>query len=213
DCWLNNPRVPREASGTSGMTAAMNGAVNFSTNDGWIPEFIHQGNNGFVVLGRPMHLPPLLSLDVYLLVQAMNFRKVREYTLPENAAHKVFVYEMGEGGPSAELHVAEQPDLPRAQSGAGGVHHVAFRTPNDEEYHGWNQRLRSLGIRSSGEIDRFYFHSLYFREPNGILFEIATDGPGFHVDEDMATMGEKVALPPFLEGQRAAIEANLKPID
>jgi glyoxalase family protein len=148
-----------------------------------------------------------------VLVHAMNFRKVREYTLPGNDKHGVSVYEMGEGGPSAELHVAEQPDLPRTQPGAGGVHHVAFRTPNDEEYHAWNQRLTSLGLRTSGEIDRFYFRSLYFREPNGILFEIATDGPGFHVDEDMATMGEKVALPPFLEGRRAQIEANLKPID
>jgi glyoxalase family protein len=159
-----------------------------------------------------LSVPDIRPTDT-ILVQALNFRKVREYRHPENANHTVFVYEMGEGGPSAELHVAEQPDLPPASPGAGGVHHVAFRTPNDEEYHGWYQRLRSLGVRSSGEIDRFYFRSLYFREPNGILFEIATDGPGFHVDEDMATMGEKVALPPFLEGRRAQIEANLKPIE
>jgi glyoxalase family protein len=147
-----------------------------------------------------------------ILVHAMKFREVRQYTLPETT-DTVHVYEMGEGGPAAELHVAVQPHLPRAQSGAGAVHHVAFRTPNDEEYHGWTQALKGLGVRTSGEIDRFYFRSLYFREPNGILFEIATDGPGFHVDEDMATMGEKVALPPFLESQRAAIEANLKPIE
>ena len=65
---------------------------------------------------------------------------------------------------------------------------------------------------NSGEIDRFYFRSLYFREPNGILFEIATDGPGFATDEPMATLGEKLALPPFLEPRRAEIEKGLKPI-
>ena len=65
---------------------------------------------------------------------------------------------------------------------------------------------------SSGEVERYYFRSLYFREPNGILFEIATDGPGFTVDEPLATLGERLALPPFLEPRRAAIEAGLKPL-
>src|ERR1700733_14002092 len=98
------------------------------------------------------------------------------------------------------------------RQGAGGVHHVAFRTPNEEQYHAWAHRLNQLGIRNSGEIDRFYFRSLYFREPHGILFEIATDGPGFATDEPMETLGEKLALPPFLEPRRAQIEAGLKPI-
>ena len=98
------------------------------------------------------------------------------------------------------------------RQGAGAVHHVAFRTPDEAQYHAWTQRLSELGIRHSGEIDRFYFRSLYFREPNGILFEIATDGPGFATDEPMATLGEKLALPPFLEPRRAEIEAGLKPI-
>src|SRR5207253_10643749 len=106
-------------------------------------------------------------------------------------------------GPSAELHVAEQPDLPSARLGAGGVHHVAFRTPNAAEYHAWYDRLNSMGVPNSGEVDRFYFQSLYVREPNGILFEIATDGPGFAVDENLDTLGEEVALPPFLEQHRA----------
>jgi glyoxalase family protein len=102
--------------------------------------------------------------------------------------------------------------MPMAHQGAGGVHHVAFRTPDETQYHAWTQRLRELGIPNSGEVDRFYFRSLYFREPNGILFEIATDGPGFATDEPMETLGEKLALPPFLEPRRAAIEAGLKPI-
>ena len=102
--------------------------------------------------------------------------------------------------------------LPRGQ-GAGGVHHVAFRTPDEAQYHAWTKRLTDLRVPNSGEIDRFYFRSLYFREPNGILFEIATDGPGFATDEPMETLGEKLALPPFLEPRRAAIEAGLKPIE
>ena len=73
-------------------------------------------------------------------------------------------------------------------------------------------RLNEVGLHNSGEIDRFYFRSLYFREPNGILFEIATDSPGFATDEPMEALGEKLALPPFLEARRKEIEAGLKPL-
>ena len=100
-----------------------------------------------------------------------------------------------------------------ARQGAGGAHHVAFRTPDETQDHAWTQRADRLACaQPSGEVDRFYFRSLYFREPNGILFEIATDGPGFATDEPMDTLGERLALPPFLEPRRAAIEAGLKPI-
>jgi glyoxalase family protein len=119
---------------------------------------------------------------------------------------------MGEGGPAAELHVVEQKDAPAARQGAGGAHHVAFRTPDDAQYEAWAQRLNELGVRNSGAIDRFYFRSLYFREPNGILFEIATDGPGFAADEPKDKLGETLALPPFLEPRRAEIERGLKPL-
>jgi glyoxalase family protein len=146
-----------------------------------------------------------------VLTGVMNMRHVRDYAAPDARA-QIHVFAMGEGGPAAELHVVESADLQPARQGAGGVHHVAFRTPDDEQYHAWTQRLGELGIHNSGEIDRFYFRSLYFREPNGILFEIATDGPGFATDEPLATLGEKLALPPFLEPRRAAIEAGLKPL-
>lgn len=159
-----------------------------------------------------LSVPKLAPTDL-VLTKVMNMRPVRQYAHPENAQHTVHVYEMGAGGPHAELHVAVQPDLPQARPGAGGVHHVALRTPNEAEYHEWTKRLSTLGVRHSGEVDRYWFRSLYFREPNGILFEIATDGPGFAVDEDVATLGEKVVLAPFLEPQRTAILANLKPID
>jgi glyoxalase family protein len=159
-----------------------------------------------------LSVPQLEPTDL-VLQRALNMRPVREYAHPENAQHTVHVYEMGPGGPAAELHVAVQPNLPVARPGAGGVHHVAFRTPTFEEYDGWAERLNSLRIPNSGKIDRYWFRSLYFREPNGILFEIASDGPGFAVDEDPATLGEKIVLAPFLEPRRAEIVANLKPID
>jgi glyoxalase family protein len=150
-----------------------------------------------------------LARTARVLTGVMNIRQVREYAAADGQAQ---VFAMGEGGPAAELHVVEARDLPLARQGAGGVHHVAFRTPDEAQYHAWTQRLNELGIPNSGEIDRFYFRSLYFREPNGILFEIATDGPGFATDEPMETLGERLALPPFLEPRRKEIEAGLKPL-
>ena len=158
-----------------------------------------------------LSVPALEPTDA-VLQRVMQMRPAREYPHPANARHTVHVYEMGAGGPRAELHVAVQPDLPAARLGAGGVHHVAFRTP-DVEYDAWAERLDRLRVPNSGKVDRYWFRSLYFREPNGILFEIASDGPGFTVDEDPATLGEQVVLPPFLEPQRERIVANLKPID
>ena len=158
-----------------------------------------------------MTVPDLVPTDA-VLQKAANMRPVREYADPTSPKHLVHVYEMGDGGAHAELHVAVRPDLRPARPGAGGVHHVAFRTP-DADYDAWADRLNTLGLPNSGKVDRFWFRSLYFREPNGVLFEIATEGPGFAVDEDAATLGEKVVLPPFLEAHRDRIVANLKPID
>jgi glyoxalase family protein len=156
---------------------------------------------------------PLIEPTATLLLEVLNMRAAREYADATHAEHKVIVYEMGEGGPHAEVHVAIQPDLAPARLGAGGVHHVAFRTPDEEQYHAWTDRVNSFGIPNSGEVDRFWFRSLYLREPNGVLFEIATDGPGFGVDEDMATLGEQIVLPPFLETRRETIVAHLQPLD
>ena len=155
---------------------------------------------------------PDLGTTRVALEKVMNMREVRQYSVGNGAGPVVHVFEMGDGGPAAEVHVAVEPHLPPARPGKGGVHHVAFRTPNPAEYDQWAERLSSIGIPNSGKVDRFYFRSLYFREPNGILFEIATDGPGFHADEPIETMGESLALPPFLEHRRAQIEAGLKPL-
>ncbi|HEX2018437.1 MAG TPA: ring-cleaving dioxygenase [Aurantimonas sp.] len=152
---------------------------------------------------------PDLARTAPILTTLMNMREARSY---EDGGATVHVFEMGPGGPAAELHVAVEPHLPPSGQGAGGVHHVAFRAADVEELHQWTERLKGFRLPSSGEVERYYFRSLYFREPNGILFEIATDGPGFAVDEPMESLGETLALPPFLEAKRAAIEANLKPL-
>ncbi len=142
--------------------------------------------------------------------RVLNMQQVRQYADGEAT---VSVFAMGGGGPHAELHIAEQPGLPVARLGAGAVHHVAFRTPDEEQYHRWTEQLSRKGVHHSGEVDRYWFRSLYFREPNGILFEIATDGPGFAVDEPAETLGESLVLPPFLEPHRAPIAAGLTPLD
>lgn len=155
---------------------------------------------------------PELAPTQAVLTQVMNMAKVRDYASPDGQG-QVHVFQMGEGGAAAELHVAVQPGLPAAQQGAGGVHHVAFRVPDTAALTEWTNRVRGFRVPNSGEVERFYFRSLYFREPGGNLFELATDGPGFDVDEPRDTMGQGLSLPPFLEPRRAAIEAGLKPLD
>ncbi|HEY5818039.1 MAG TPA: ring-cleaving dioxygenase [Mesorhizobium sp.] len=155
-------------------------------------------------------VPGLVGTDA-VLTTVMNMRRIDGFASPDGEG-EVHVYAMGAGGASAELHVAVQPGLSPSRQGAGAVHHVAFRTPDVEQIHAWTERLAEMRIPSSGEVERYYFRSLYFREPGGVLFEIATDGPGFAVDEPLATLGERLALPPFLESRRAQIEAGLKPL-
>ncbi len=147
-----------------------------------------------------------------VLIQVMSMRPAGSYPDPASPMHTVHVYAMAGEGAAAELHVAVRPDLPFTQPGAGGVHHVAFRVPTFEQHAAWEQHLSQQGVRHSGLIDRYYFRSLYFREPNGVLFELATDGPGFAVDEPLETLGERLALPPFLEPHRTRIEAGLQPL-
>lgn len=156
---------------------------------------------------------PVLAPTEATLTKVMNMRRVRDYAVTGagGAGTTAHVFEMGAGGAAAELQVVVEPGLARARQGAGSVHHVAFRT-TVKDYAAWAERLAELGVGSSGPVNRFYFQSLYFREPNGILFEIATDEPGFTADEPLARLGEKLSLPPFLEGRRREIEAGLKPL-
>jgi glyoxalase family protein len=150
---------------------------------------------------------PRLEASAAFVTEVLGMRPARQYDAGGVPTH---VFEMGDGGPAAELHMRVER-LPPGEQGAGGVHHVAFRVP-DAGYGYWLDRYNRMGVRSSGPVDRYYFRSLYAREPSGILYEIATDGPGFASDEPLDQLGERLALPPFLEPQRAAIERGLKPL-
>ena len=150
-----------------------------------------------------------LEPTAWVLAEVLGFREAGEYAQNGN---RVVVFEVGPGGAGAEVRVVEEPGAPAAHLGRGGVHHVAFRTPDDEEHAAWRERIRAAGLGVTPQIDRYYFRSIYFREPGGVLFEIATDGPGFAMDEDAAHLGERLSLPPFLEPRREEIEAGLQPI-
>ena len=154
---------------------------------------------------------PQPALTEELLTSLLGFSRTDEYISEETSGEKVIVLGMDGGGPGREVHLIERP-AGRAFLGAGGVHHVAFRLRDGAEQQQWAEQLAKVGVRHSGIVDRFYFQSLYFRISQGILFELATDGPGFATDEAPEHLGERLALPPFLEPRRQEIEANLKPL-
>lgn len=123
------------------------------------------------------------------------------------------LFEVGEGGNGAQVVVEYNPSLPQARQGYGTVHHAAFRVEDKSVLDEWDQHLRGFGFQTSGFVDRFFFGSLYSRVAPQILFEFATDGPGFMGDEPYETLGEKLSLPPFLEPKREQIESYVRPID
>ena len=112
------------------------------------------------------------------------------------------------GGSFADVLV--RPDGAAGQVAVGTVHHVAWRAPDDETQEEWREELLYHGFDVTPVLDRVYFHSIYFREPGGVLFEIATDPPGFAVDEEH--LGESLKLPPWLEEDRERIEQSLPPV-
>lgn len=125
---------------------------------------------------------------------------------------KEAIYQSVAGKAFGEI-VLKQQEGPSEKPGRGSIHHLAIRVKNEEELRYWDEVVKERGFQSSGVIDRFYFQSLYFRDLNGILFEIATDGPGFTADSTVEALGKKLDLPPFLEEKRAEIEASLMPLD
>ena len=150
-------------------------------------------------------VPDLAPTDKFLR-QAIGAEPHHTYPVADAPKYSVHVYRIG----SAEHHVVVRDDLPRARYGSGGVHHLALRISSDQPIRDWEQRISSLGYHNSGIVDRHYFTSLYVREPNHILFELATEGPGFEVDGPIDP--NRLSLPPFLAPRRAEIEAKLRPI-
>jgi glyoxalase family protein len=123
------------------------------------------------------------------------------------------LFEVGEGGNGASVIVEYNAVLPEARQGFGTVHHAALRVENRAVLEEWIERMSSFGFHTSGYVNRHFFESLYVRVAPQILFEFATDGPGFMGDEPYETLGEKLSLPPFLEPKREEIEKLVRPID
>ncbi len=133
-----------------------------------------------------------------LLTGTLGFRKIGD-------DHNRVRYEVGDGGPGGFVDVVSSPDTARGFVSVGTVHHVAWRTRDDEQQKAWREEIVKNGLHVTPIIDRKYFHSIYFREPGGVLFEIATDNPGFTVDESREKLGSRLVLPPWLEPERAKI--------
>jgi glyoxalase family protein len=141
-----------------------------------------------------------------LLTEVMGYEAAGE----ENGRKRFRI--AGDGHPGKFIDLLAQPGLPPANGGAGSVHHIAFRVSGDKEQAEWLEHLRGLGFHTSPVMDRTYFHSIYFREPGGVLFEIATDPPGFGLDESFEELGTHLRLPGELEPARDQIEKILEPI-
>ncbi|WP_091495708.1 ring-cleaving dioxygenase [Amphibacillus marinus] len=155
----------------------------------------------------PIHIR-ISNFDFFkkVLEQVLNFNQIAN-----NDSH--YLFEVGEGGNGAQIIVEHNTDLPEGRQGYGTVHHVAFRVEDRAALEEWINYLPTFGLQTSGFVDRFFFQSLYARVAPQILFEWATDGPGFMGDEPYETLGEKLSLPPFLEPKREQIEASVRPID
>ena len=144
-----------------------------------------------------------------LLTDVMGFEKVGE----EDGWHR-YAAEGGRSGTLAEVKVVGQASRASHRvSGTGGVHHAAWRVSDSDEEMALRDFIGKVGLHPAQQIDRFWFKSVYFREPGGVLFELATDGPGFTADEDLDSLGTSLVLPPWMEKDRAEIEAGLPPLE
>lgn len=158
---------------------------------------------------RGMHAVRLWEREIEptetLLTGKMGFAKIGE----ENGWLR---YAVEGGGSGKIIELKAMPEQRRGVWGTGAVHHVAWRTTDSDEEMALRAAVERAGVRPTPQIDRFWFKSVYFKEPGGALFELATDGPGFDRDEEQEKLGEKLILPPWLERERAKIEAGLPPL-
>jgi len=141
-----------------------------------------------------------------LLVDVMGYRRVQV------DGHRVR-YESGDGGSGSFVDLLHSPGATPGRVAGGSVHHVAFRLADDDAQADWQRHLFEAGQPTTEVKDRMYFHSIYFREPGGVLFELATDNPGFVTDESIAELGSELRLPPWFESARARIEQSLPDLE
>ncbi|CRK82732.1 ring-cleaving dioxygenase [Neobacillus massiliamazoniensis] len=187
-------------------------------------QLISDENNKGVVSGAPWQKGPI-PLEHAITGLGPIFVRIANFDYFKEMMEKVLqfkeianegdfhLFEVGEGGNGAQVVVEYNTELPQARQGFGTVHHTAFRVENRAVLEEWIERIESFGFQTSGFVDRFFFGSLYVRVAPQILFEFATDGPGFMGDEPYETLGEKLSLPPFLEPKRETIEKLVRPID
>ena len=162
----------------------------------------------FAITGLgPLHIR-IANFDYFkeMVEKVLQFKEIAQ-------EGNLYLFEVGEGGNGAQIIAEHNDSLPQGQQGFGTVHHAAFRVEDRSVIDEWDNRLRSFGFQTSGHVDRYFFESLYARLAPNILFEFATDGPGFMGDEPYETLGEKLSLPPFLEPKRQQIEKLVRPID
>ena len=136
-----------------------------------------------------------------------------ERARPEKPGEAGHIYGLEKGAPGTMIGFIDRPEEDRGSVGIGTVHHIAFAVEDQDEQLKWRKKLQAHNVNVTQVLDRKYFKSIYFREPNGLLLEIATIPPGFTVDEAKGRLGTSLALPDWLESQRPVIEANLKPIN
>jgi glyoxalase family protein len=206
----------RERLGERGVACDLKGeSLLFADPEGLGHELVLAGAADEPLIANSPEVPPEHAL--------LGFEGVRAYSSAPEGSERLLSETLGfkrSSGERWEVRGDERgsfysydpapPEINRTQ-GAGSVHHVAFAARMDD-LETWRMRVAQAGAHPTPVIDRFYFKSVYFREPSGVLFEIATIGPGFAVDEDAAHLGERLSLPPRFEPLRAQVEANLKPL-
>ncbi|WP_027962979.1 ring-cleaving dioxygenase [Halalkalibacillus halophilus] len=198
--------------------------INFVDFDEQQYQLISDENNIGVKAGKPWQGGPVPEEFAIVGLGPLHIR-IADFDNFKQVLEKVYVFteidhkdsnhlfEVGEGGNGAQIIVEHNKLLPSGSQGYGTVHHAAFRVSDEQQLKNWLNRYEQIGLPNSGVVDRFFFQSLYARVGAGILFELATDGPGFMGDEPYETLGESLSLPPFLEEQREQIEKKVRAID
>jgi glyoxalase family protein len=191
----------------------VDGALRFTDSEGLEHELAVVETNDAPLIAEHPEIPEDLALQGFDGVRAFTAEPERSRELLEEALEFEPRAEGWEarGDSRGSSYVYDEAPPEAGRQGAGSVHHVAWASP-PEEHEAWRERVIQGGASPTPVIDRFYFRSIYFREPSGVLFEIATIGPGFTVDEPLESLGEKLSLPPFLEHMRDRVEPLLTPI-